>query len=132
MTIFKKGMILILVPFLFHVLFIGFLAGVRRADRRAESWVNHTIDVRFKAQRLLEKLLQSETAITWTLLGGDRDYAAAYDKATTEIPQVVNDLKDLVSDNPRQTARVDILSARIDDFLRWRFGESRLSSYRPA
>jgi len=83
-----------------------------RADR-TDDWVEHTLRVRSEIEGLLGSLREAEGAQRGYLLTGDATYLNPYRPAVALLPDQVDKLHALLSDNPSQTARLDAADALI-------------------
>jgi CHASE3 domain sensor protein len=105
-TILKKGLLLVSVPLLFQLSFIGVVALMDREVNKADEWFVHTKDVIRQAQVVLTKLVDSETGTRGFIVTGDPVFTEPYDQASQDVPTGLQQLESLVSDNPEQQARV--------------------------
>ncbi|WP_113637557.1 response regulator [Nubsella zeaxanthinifaciens] len=71
------------------------------------NWVSHTQNVAKTAERLEIKLLHSEASLRGFLLSENDDYRGPYDENINSILPLVEDLNNLVSDNPQQQRKAD-------------------------
>ncbi|HEY6642039.1 response regulator [Povalibacter sp.] len=76
--------------------------------------VSHTLEVVSALQRLQALIIDAETAQRGYLLTGEEMYLQPFMAAATETPLQRRKLKDFLSDNPRQSERLDSLGAQID------------------
>lgn len=74
-----------------------------------EGWVDHTNEVIASTNRVLSLTLAAESGERGYLLTGDPAYLSIYAPPAGALPHELDDLSDLVSDNPRQEARVTAL-----------------------
>jgi signal transduction histidine kinase len=89
--------------------------------RRTEAFnqrVEHTLEVRLTAQRIMTLMVDAETAQRGYILTGREDYSASFDQAAAALPEEFEQLERRVSDNPEQLARLE----RLQDVARRRFG----------
>jgi len=70
-------------------------------------WVSHTQEVAKTAERLEIRLLHAEASLRGFLLTERDDYRAPYDENINGILPMVDDLDELVQDNPDQLVKVD-------------------------
>jgi two-component system, LuxR family, sensor kinase FixL len=91
--------------------------------RDSFAWVGHTNDVLRNISAVERALLQAESGERGYLLTGGNSYLDSYVGASAEIPQLLETLKALVSDNPVQRQRLDDLTAS----LIARLGEFKLA-----
>ena len=86
-------------------------------------WVEHTNAVIRNISAFERALLQAESGERGYLLTGDSSYLDSYTRAQGEIPGLLDSLKQLVSDNPTQTQRLNELRPNI---------EARLAEFKEA
>ncbi len=84
--------------------------------RETAAWVDHTDEVIAKAHELESSIADQETAVRGYLLTDDASNLAAYRNAHPR--ERLDELKNLVSDNPPQVARVVELRAAYDGWAR--------------
>ena len=125
-TIFKKGLALIAVPLLVQAVFIAVLVRAQADHVRAQDMAVHTKDVIVKVEELYRGLVEGYARIRTLVFSGDRSGAGRYEAALKRVPAQVEELRELVSDNPRQTPRVTAIGTRSGAFLDWIAGEARL------
>jgi PAS domain S-box-containing protein len=69
-------------------------------------WVSHTHEVLAKLEEVLSTLKDAETGQRGYLLTGDRDYLEPHEQAVARVPGQLTQLRQLIVDNPAQTARL--------------------------
>lgn len=84
------------------------IRSVRILDE-AQYWVSHTWQVMNTAERLMGSMKDAETGNRGYLLTGNPEYLEPYARATRELPDEINQLASLTSDNPHEQARISIL-----------------------
>ncbi|MES2457476.1 MAG: response regulator [Bacteroidota bacterium] len=84
-------------------------------------WQGHTYDVINLTKEIETQVLNAETGIRGYILSGDRQYLAPYTKNAQKILPSIQQLKNLVSDNPEQHERIDSLDfyahGKVDEML---------------
>ncbi|HEV3257297.1 MAG TPA: CHASE3 domain-containing protein [Gemmataceae bacterium] len=126
LTVLKKGLILVAVPLLFQLVFIGVLVWVQRAEGDADAWVAHTKEVLIQTQTVQQELLNAETGMRGFIITGDPAFAKAYDHAAREVAKELEHLEWLVSDNPGQQSKARAIAAKAGRFLAWHTQNRRL------
>ncbi|HBY78886.1 MAG TPA: histidine kinase, partial [Cyanobacteria bacterium UBA11148] len=81
---------------------------------KAEEWVQHTQQVRLETQRLLKNLLDAETEVRGYALIRDQEFLNRYESAIAEIPTSIQELSQLVTDNPLQSQRIQQIRALVN------------------
>ena len=82
--------------------------------RGSIGWVAHTHVVLQKIAAASQAILTAESDERGYLLTGDEQYFDDYRRLRTEIPILVEDLRQTVADNPAQSGRVLALGATVD------------------
>jgi PAS domain S-box-containing protein len=97
-------------------------------------WVAHTYQVLHNSQRLLAVSINLEIGQRSYAMLGEESYLQPYHKASQEIYDQYNVLKQMVSDSERQLKRVERLKTDIDDLVRFSAGavDARKVSYEKA
>src|SRR5437016_1010360 len=117
LTIFKKGLILVSVPLLFQMAFIGLVAVMESVDADASQWSVHTKEVLAQAQIVLTRLVDAETGSRGFRLTRDPVFTETFDRASKEVPAALGQLENLVSDNPGQEARARQIAAQAEKLI---------------
>ncbi|HJT76050.1 MAG TPA: CHASE3 domain-containing protein [Gemmataceae bacterium] len=126
LSIFQKGLLLVSIPLLFQLAFIGLLARVQGQNAEAERWANHSQEVLTQAHTVLGSMLDAETGVRGWVVTGDPVFAEPYERAVREVPASVTRLRELVQDNPAQKAGAGRISASADKTLAWHAAITRL------
>ncbi|MBD2091552.1 PAS domain S-box protein [Microcoleus sp. FACHB-1515] len=72
-------------------------------------WVDHTDQVISQANRVQKLLLDQETGIRGYLIAGEAEFLEPYEQGRSQIEAAIDQLADLVSDNPPQVEQVNQL-----------------------
>lgn len=83
----------------------------------AVEWVVHTYEVKNELMSLLASLQDAETGQRGFLITGVESYLEPYNQGVAALDEHRRQLARLVSDNPRQVARVEALAPLISDKL---------------
>jgi len=70
-------------------------------------WVTHTHEVLEKVAAVLSLLKDAETGQRGYVITGDEAYLEPYNTGSTEVLNVVKELRQLTADNPNQQKRID-------------------------
>jgi methyl-accepting chemotaxis protein len=91
----------------------------RSVTKQSEAavWVAHTREVQNQLTELLSSLQDAETGQRGYVITGVDSYLAPYTDGSTRTEQIRRHIAELVTDNPRQQARVDALAPLIADKL---------------
>lgn len=128
LSIFQKGLVLIAVPLLFQLAFFALLSDMQRNNARAASWAIHSKEVLTQTQVVLRNLLEMGTGMRGFILAADADLGAAYDRAASQLPLDIAELKRRVGDNPQQAEQVQAIADTTKEFMAWHAETLRLSA----
>ena len=88
--------------------------------RDSFAWVEHTNEVLRNIAATETALLESESGERGYLLTGESSYLESYNRSQAQIPGLLEMLRQVTSDNPDQTRRIDELrpsiEARLEEF----------------
>ncbi|MCU0526954.1 MAG: CHASE3 domain-containing protein [Elainella sp. Prado103] len=82
-----------------------------------EAWVQHTQTVRLETKRLLNALIDAETGVRGYGLTQRSEFLAPYNSARAVIPTSLDQLQNLVSDNPQQSQRAKEIRYLVNENL---------------
>lgn len=97
---------LILIPLVVSILIAAILEIQVRKLTAAQDWVDHTDVVLAQTRLLLRSVIDQETGLRGYILTGDEQFLQPYHKAETTLPGLFEQIRNNVSDNPRQQARL--------------------------
>lgn len=103
-------------PVLLLMLLAAILAGESLLLYTSLRWVDHSDQVISTARQLQRQIIEMETALRGFYLTGDQVFLNSYNEAKSKVPEQLDSLQTLVSDNPAQEAR---LKAARDVDERW-------------
>ena len=88
-------------------------------------WVDHSDQVISTARQLQRQVVEMETALRGYSLTGDQSFLDAYNEAKSKVPDQLDSLQQLTSDNPAQQQR--LREARDADlsWIQWTDGQVR-------
>jgi signal transduction histidine kinase len=114
---FKKGLVIIAVPFLFQLVFLVALWRVQADITAAQGLAIHTKDVISQAETVARLVAEAQSSVRGLIVTGERSLSETYTLSAGRVPGALKSLRELVADNKGQQARVDAISARIGPFL---------------
>lgn len=79
-------------------------------------WVEHTKEVLQKATKVEKLVIDMETGQRGFLIAGKEEFLEPYNIGKKNLPKVLNELMELVSDNPPQVERIIEISDLIDEW----------------
>lgn len=115
-SILTKGLLLVGVPLLFQLVFMGLIAQAQRRERDAARWFVHTQEVIQQTDRVVTHLLDAEMSSLGSVLTDNPAFADSYDDAKQELTEDLDKLRAMVSDDPRQRAAAKLIT---DNTAQW-------------
>jgi signal transduction histidine kinase len=119
LTILKKGLILVAIPFVIQLLFIAVLYRTNVQASRARSLALQSKHVITNTDAVYRKLIETQSSIRALLLTDANRFMTKSDRIIREIPHDLEHLITLVDDNPSQQAQARKLKAEAMKFLQW-------------
>ncbi len=89
--------------------------GTEISQRRAAAWVRHTITVESKLNRLAAHLRRAESGERGYLLTADEQFLEPLEKLRLRTDAEIDDIRDLVRDNPKQLGALEELAPLTKD-----------------
>lgn len=117
LTVRQRCGLIISIPITCLLSSLGAFAWLAANLVEAEDWVRHTQHVRLDTKRLLGALVDAETAVRGYGLTRREEFLDPYDEALQLIPVMLDDLEQLVDDNPEQTQRLQEIRSLVDETL---------------
>ncbi len=119
LSIFKKGVLLVAIPLLSQVLFLGLLAKIRADQADAQRWAIHTKDVMARADDAYRLAVEANSDLRAYAVSGNPDFLGAYHRDRQRIGPALLDLRHIIQDNPTQQTRLDVVRQKAEDLLAW-------------
>jgi signal transduction histidine kinase len=117
-TILRKGLLVLALPLVYQVLFIGILFKRQRDLTDAQHWAMHTKDVIEKTEYIFRLLLGAQSELRGFLLTGNERFTADLGRDEEILAAEYPALKAMIRDNPNQGARfqrvLDAAEARLE------------------
>ncbi len=101
-SILKKGLILIAIPLLFQLGFIGLMVSMRRDSVQGERWTIHTKEVIALVERCRSRLIAAHGAVQGQYLTGQAEFRDQFDRLDRLTRDRFEELGRKVADNPVQ------------------------------
>ena len=114
----RQGFIVIAVPLLCLIGSLGAFSWLRYRIDRSQQWVDHTNQVLGESNQLLTALLNAETGVRGYALTQSPEFLEPYSMAQSSLSKRLNRLKELVSDNPQQTSRLQNITQNMKQRVR--------------
>jgi len=119
LTIFKKGLILVSIPLLTQLAFLGLFAEMQRSNAEVQGWFAHTKEVIAQTHVLRGTLMEVETGAHNLIGTSDPASAQMFERARQRLPDELASLKSLIGDNPEQEARAAALGEKASQLMDW-------------
>src|SRR4051812_14658825 len=114
LTIFQKGLLLVAVPLLFQLAFLGPLAWMQRQNAEAQWWAKHSQEALTQAHTVLESMVGAEAGMRGWVITDDRVFAEPYELAVRNRLEQLTRLQYLVQDSPGQASRAGRIAAQAE------------------
>ncbi len=130
----RRGVVIISMPVACLLSSVGMLAWLNVSMAGYERWIQHTQQVRLETSALLNNLADAETSVRGYRLTRHPESLQDYNVAIAQIPQSIDELEELVQDNPSQLRRLAEIEAlvtrrlqRLEEKLLLDFGSAQQS-----
>jgi signal transduction histidine kinase len=114
----QRGVAIVSIPIVCLLSSVAVLAWLDHSIAEHDRRVQHTQSVRLETQALLKNLVDAETGVRGFGLTRRPEFLQPYSIAVVEIPRSLNDLEQLVQDNPQQLQRLAAIKALIAENMR--------------
>src|SRR4051812_32471031 len=116
-TILRKGLLVLALPFVYQALFIGLLLKRQHDHSEAQFAAVHTKDVLLQADHVYQLLLLSQSNLRAYILTEHPTFSKQLEDGSQLIDPQLNKLLAMVQDNPRQQERFGQVSIRAKERL---------------
>jgi signal transduction histidine kinase/CHASE3 domain sensor protein len=117
LTLFRKGLILVGIPFLFQLLLIFLFLEMHDRNAKNQAWFLRSKDISGQAQNVLRLMVDAETGIRGYIATGDASFTEPYDQAVEQLPGALEKLRNLTRLIPDVSDRVSRIEAQSGDIL---------------
>jgi signal transduction histidine kinase len=117
LSIVKKGLILAAIPLLTQLVFLAMLFKMRQDQLQAQELAIHSKDVIAQTEGAFRLIMEARAAVRSLVLTGDLTFVSAWEKARREAPAQLRSLRNLLSDDPPQQARIDQILQQTEEAL---------------
>jgi len=114
----QRGVAIVSIPIVCLLSSVAVLAWLDHSIAEHDRRVQHTQSVRLETQALLKNLVDAETGVRGFGLTRRPEFLQPYSIAVVEIPRSLDDLEQLVQDNPQQLQRLAAIKALIAENMR--------------
>jgi len=118
MKLFKKGLLLVAIPGLFELGLLGVLYKSQENATQAEAQTLHTKDVIIQAAEVREPVLLQSARLRAAIILNDPGGLEKTD-LWESIEKEINELRDLVVDNPAQSRATEQIRASVKEYRAW-------------
>jgi PAS domain S-box-containing protein len=101
-----KGLIVVSIPVFALLVVLAAMVLVQREEQLAEQLVRHSLEVRQQLRLAFRLLIDAETGTRGFLLTNREEWLKPYEEAVGRVPFVLNQLQQLLAQNPSQMARL--------------------------
>jgi PAS domain S-box-containing protein len=115
-----KGLIMIGIPLLLLLVFVGLVVHVKRQSESAQARTLHSKEVHSASQSLMGDLAEAESAARGNFIAPDKRFLTAYTNSAESVARTTAQLRNLVSDNPPQEVsaiKIEELTVQRMDYL---------------
>ncbi|RYX88486.1 MAG: PAS domain S-box protein [Comamonadaceae bacterium] len=100
-----KGALMIALPLVLVLIFVGLVAHLKRLGESAQAWKAHSATVVLASNRLVGHITEAESAARGYLLTRQKEFLDAYEAAAAPVAGDATTFRSLVSDNTAQLDR---------------------------
>jgi signal transduction histidine kinase len=122
----RKGLLLVSIPLLAQVVFLGVLALTRKNQREALEWANHSTEVIARTEAAHRLIVEAQTHMRGYALAPGESFVRAYNQVRPRVPGAYEQLHELVEDSEEQRERVAAMQEVASRFLAWLDDNMRL------
>src|SRR5579863_686910 len=101
-----KGVLVVAIPVVALLVSTALFYAFQRQTNQAQSWVEHTLEVRSHIRDALLQLANAESGLRGYLLTHSDRELENYQAAREKLPQPIQALQKLIVDNPPQIERL--------------------------
>lgn len=102
-----KGFNVVLIPVMALLCALGSIQSTSRMESEAEAWVDRTVTIRYHLRNALSEIVDAEASVRGFVISRDAKFLDVYESSRQAFPRNVNELSNLLSDNPEQSARLN-------------------------
>jgi len=113
----SQGMLVVAIPVCALLAAMAVFYQFQRQSRRAVGWVEHTYQVHAEIRRMLLRAVNMESSARGYLLTHQAAFLEPYWLARKELPETLDSLNHLVSDNPAQVEQIAQVRAVVSQTL---------------
>ncbi|VVD28089.1 sensor histidine kinase [Paraburkholderia dioscoreae] len=118
MRLTTKGLLLIAIPAVFELALLSGLVKAQSDAAQAERWAIHSQDVLRQTTAILDPVLGESVALRGAVLANDAHFATPV-TVWMDVDRRIDQLADLVADNPAQVERVVQVRQAVQAYRQW-------------
>ncbi|MFM0131525.1 sensor histidine kinase [Paraburkholderia sediminicola] len=118
MRLTTKGLLLIAIPALFELALLSGLVMAQADATQAERWAIHSEDVLRQTTAILDPVLSESVALRGAVLANDTRFTTPV-TLWMDVDRRIDQLADLVADNPAQVERVVQMRQAVQGYRQW-------------
>ncbi|OWK35485.1 CHASE3 domain-containing protein [Fimbriiglobus ruber] len=126
LTVFQKGWVLVIVPLLFQTAFVLVVVRFQREYVAAEQLAIHTKDVIVQTHEIDSHVSAAAAGIRGYVIARDPAFDTSFRDARRDLPGHLDDLDEMIGDNPAQGIRAKAVRTAVDAVLIWQQEVERL------
>jgi PAS domain S-box-containing protein len=119
LTIFQKGLTLILVPLVFEMTFVLVLIQFQREQVEAEQGASRTKEVLAQTYEIHTTVSEARAGVQGYVITNDPKFAESFHGARSDMRRHFEELFRLIQDSPEQTARAGKLQLAVNTLFDW-------------
>lgn len=117
LTLAQKGLVLVGVPLLFELIFVGMLTALLGQAEKEALRVSHSKAIITKTNTLTKLVIEAGAALAGYSVRKEPTYEDHYEAAVEQIPIEISELRKLSADNPRQQASLQEIESSVEKGL---------------
>jgi signal transduction histidine kinase len=125
-SIINKGLLLVATPLTIQAIFIGMLIQAQAEGANAQEWAVHTKVVVARVEEIYRRLLEGYAGIRILAVSDNPSIGGPFRAAVQRMPELIEELRFLTSDNKRQEPRMARIPGQSQSFRDWLAKEERL------
>jgi signal transduction histidine kinase len=118
MRLTTKGLLLIAIPAVFELALLSSLVKAHADATAAERWAMHSEEVLRQTTAILDPVLSESVALRGAVLAGDGRFTTPV-TVWVDVDRRIDDLAELVADNPAQVERVVEMRQAVQAYRQW-------------
>src|ERR1700744_2224892 len=118
MRLTTKGLLLIAIPAVFELALLSGLVKAQADSAQAERWAMHSEEVLRQTTAILDPVLAESVALRGAVVANDARFSTPV-ATWVDVDRRIDELTDLVADNPAQVERVVEVRQAVQAYRQW-------------